>query len=198
MTMGKSCWHLTRSFWVSPVCPVRVQVEVVCGSMGNALGSVGGWCAGTSEVGGRCSAWSHLRCTHMSLPQTSFHPYQQCWLAVCSCQALTCACVRVLTYTHMGAQRHQCTRTRSEIHAHSQTLLCHLRYPAAGLLSAAALECQRARARKDVHSSVLPPWTPRAQAHTLTQTKRAGPRQKSLWPLCAGPTGLQSTRSATP
>lgn len=27
-----------------------LQVEVVCGSMGNALGSVGGWCVGTTEV----------------------------------------------------------------------------------------------------------------------------------------------------
>lgn len=26
------------------------QVEVLCGSMGNALGSVGGWCVGTTEV----------------------------------------------------------------------------------------------------------------------------------------------------
>lgn len=35
------------------VCVVAcvVQVEVICGSMGTALGSVGGFCVGTNEVG---------------------------------------------------------------------------------------------------------------------------------------------------
>lgn len=31
-------------------CSCRVQVEVLCASMGNTLGSVGGFCAGTEEV----------------------------------------------------------------------------------------------------------------------------------------------------